>query len=182
MFETLYETSQNHMERSLHLLEKDLAGLRTGRAHPDLLRSVTVEAYGSKMPLDQVSSVSVVDAQLLSLTVWDQSLVSAVEKALQEQNWTPKTEGTVIRIPIPPLSQERRKEMVKMAHKCTEHGKISVRHVRQKAMDKLKKAEKDGEISQDTLHSCQDKIEKLTEQYSQKASVALKQKEKDLLG
>jgi ribosome recycling factor len=142
---------KTRMHKSVVSLKEELAGLRTGRATPSLLEPVTVEAYGSKMPLNQVATVTVPEARLLSVQVWDRGLAQAVEKAIRNSGLglNPSTEGATIRVPLPELNEERRRELTKVAHNYAEQARVAVRHIRRDGMDLLKKLEKDGDISQD---------------------------------
>src|SRR5947199_5184163 len=142
---------KRRMQGATQALKHELSGLRTGRASASMLEPVQVEAYGSHMPLNQLATVSVPEPRLLSVQVWDRSMVHAVEKAIIASNLglTPATEGQVIRLRIPELNQDRRKELVKVAHKYAEAARVAVRHVRRDGLDVLKKLEKDHKISQD---------------------------------
>ena len=155
------------MDGAVSVLKTELSGLRTGRASANLLDPVTVSAYGSQMPLNQVATVSVLDARMLSVQVWDQSLVSATDKAIRDADLglNPLVEGNVLRIPIPELNAERRQEMVKVAHKYAEQARIAVRHVRRDGMEKLKRLEKDHEISKDESHDQGEEIQKMTDRH-----------------
>lgn len=171
------------MDNALEALNKEFSGLRTGRASTSLLDSVTVEAYGSNMPLNQVANVNVPEARLLTVQVWDASMVKAVEKSIANANLglNPVAEGQLIRVPLPDLTEERRKELVKIAGKYAENSKVSVRNVRRDGMDSLKKEEKDGDISEDELHSSSDKVQKLTDDNVKKIDELLAEKEKDIM-
>ncbi|MDP6305593.1 MAG: ribosome recycling factor, partial [Alphaproteobacteria bacterium] len=149
------------MDGAVEVLRKEFAGLRTGRASASLLEPVMVDAYGSAMPIPQVGTISVPESRLLTVQVWDQSLVQAVEKAIQDADLglNPMSEGQLVRVPIPDLSEERRVEITKIAHKYAEQARVSVRNVRRDAMDKLKKQEKDGDLSQDAHHDKADEVQ-----------------------
>ena len=142
---------QRRMHGAVEALRHDLGGLRTGRASPSLLDPIQVDAYGALMPITQVATVSVPEPRLLSVQVWDRSMVSAVERAIRDSDLglNPLTEGQTIRLRIPEMNEQRRKEMVKVAHKYAEEAKVAVRHVRRDGLDLLKKLEKDGTLSQD---------------------------------
>lgn len=144
-------TLKERMQKSVASLKDELAGLRTGRATPSLLEPVTVEAYGSKMPLNQVATVTVPEPRMLSVQVWDRGLASAVEKAIRNSGLglNPAAEGVVIRVPLPELNEERRRDLTKVAHNYAEQARVAVRHIRRDGMDLLKKLEKDGTMSQD---------------------------------
>jgi ribosome recycling factor len=171
------------MESALKALQHEFSGLRTGRASPNLLDNVQVDAYGSLLPLNQVGNVTAPEPRLLSVSVWDKSMVKAVEKAIRESdlNLNPAVDGQTIRVPIPAPSEERRKEMVKIAHKYAENSKVAVRNVRRDGMDELKKQEKDKKISEDEHRTQSDKIQKLTDDFVKKIDDMLVVKEKDIL-
>jgi ribosome recycling factor len=171
------------MESALKALQHEFSGLRTGRASTNLLDNVQVDAYGSMLPLNQVGNVTAPEARLLSVSVWDKSMVKAVEKAIRESdlNLNPAVDGQTIRVPIPAPSEDRRKEMVKIAHKYAENSKVAVRNVRRDGMDELKKQEKDKQISEDEHRTQSDKIQKLTDDFVKKIDEMLAVKEKDIL-
>ncbi|MGE4064932.1 MAG: ribosome recycling factor [Rhodospirillaceae bacterium] len=173
---------QHKMEVSFEHAKKEFAGLRTGRASTALLEPIVVEAYGSKMPLNQVASVSVPEPRLLSVSVWDKGLAKSVEKAIREANLglNPMADGTLIRVPIPPLTAERRAELIKVAHKYAEHARVSIRNVRRDGNDVLKKMEKDHVISQDEHKKYAEEVQKMTDQYVGKVDEALKHKEQEI--
>jgi ribosome recycling factor len=174
---------ERRMDGALDALNREFGGLRTGRASPALLDPLTVDAYGSQMPLNQVGTVNAPEARLLTVQVWDQQLVKAVEKAVVESDLglNPQTEGNLIRIPIPDLSEERRVELKKIAGKYAEQGKIAVRNVRRDGMDTLKQMERDGETSQDEQKLQSDEIQKLTDAYISKIDTALETKEAEIM-
>ncbi len=174
---------KRRMEGAVDNLYKEFGGLRTGRASANLLEPVNVEAYGSKMPLNQVATVSVPESRLLSVQVWDAGLVKATEKAIRDSGLglNPQPEGTTIRIPIPDLNEERRAELSKIAGKYAESARVSVRNVRRDGMDALKKMEKDGEISEDELKRSSDEVQRLTDEKIQKIDTMLSEKEKDIM-
>jgi ribosome recycling factor len=174
---------KRRMDGAVDNLYKEFGGLRTGRASANLLEPVNVEAYGSKMPLNQVATVSVPESRMLSVQVWDAGLVKATEKAIRDAGLglNPQPEGNTIRIPIPDLNEERRAELSKIAGKYTENARISVRNVRRDGMDALKKMEKDGEISEDDLKRLSDEVQKLTDEKIQKIDTMLSEKEKDIM-
>jgi ribosome recycling factor len=174
---------RRRMEGALDVLRKELAGLRTGRASTSLLEPVTVDAYGSSMPLNQVATVSVPEPRLISVQVWDRGLAKAVDKAIREAGLglNPQTEGQVIRVPIPDLTEDRRRELTRVGAKYAEQARVSVRNVRRDGLDPLKKKEKDGEISQDQHRKLQHDIQALTDDYIKKIDETLAQKEKEIL-
>jgi ribosome recycling factor len=165
------------------VLHSELAGLRTGRASAALLEPLTVEAYGSTMPMNQVGTISVPDARMISVQVWDQSLVSAVERAILESalGLNPSRDGNLVRVPIPQLSEERRVELTKVAHKYAEQARVAARNVRRDGMDKLKRMEREGEISQDEQHAWGDDLQKLTDECIKEMDEALATKEKEIM-
>jgi ribosome recycling factor len=174
---------KRRMEGAIEVLRKELGGLRTGRASAGLLEPIQVTAYGSNMPLNQVGTVGVPEPRLITVQVWDKSLVQAVEKAIRDAGLglNPQTEGTLLRVPIPELSQERRQELTKVAHKYAEQGRIAVRNVRRDGMEHLKRQEKDHEISQDEHRHKADEIQKLTDGTIKKIDEILAQKEKEIM-
>ncbi len=174
---------KRRMQGALGVLKQELSGLRTGRASANLLEPVQVDAYGTHMPLSQVATVSVPEPRLLSVQVWDRSMVHAVEKAITASNLglNPQTEGQVIRLRIPELNEERRKELVKVAHKYAEAAKVAVRHVRRDGIDVLKKLEKDHEISKDEHERFSGDIQKATDQMVSEVDQMLAHKEKEIL-
>jgi ribosome recycling factor len=153
------------MHKSVVALKDELAGLRTGRASPHLLEPVQVEAYGNKMPLNQLATVTVPEPRLLSVQVWDRSVATAVEKAIRNSGLglNPVAEGQVIRVPLPELNEERRRELTKVAHNYAEQARVAVRHVRRDGMDLLKKLEKDGDIGQDDSRRLGTEVQQATD-------------------
>jgi ribosome recycling factor len=174
---------KRRMHGALVVLKQELAGLRTGRASPHLLDPVQVDAYGTHMPLNQVATISVPEPRLLSVQVWDKSLVHAVEKAIINANLglSPATEGQVLRLRIPELNQERRKELVKVAHKYAENARVAVRHVRRDGLDVLKRLEKDHKISEDDHKHQGDLVQKATDEAVSEVDQALAAKEKEIM-
>lgn len=174
---------QKRMDGAIATLAKEFTGLRTGRASTNLLDPIQVDAYGSLLPLNQVGNVTAPEPRLLSVSVWDKSMVKAVEKAIRESDLglNPAVDGQTIRVPIPALSEERRKEMVKVAGKYAEAAKVAVRNVRRDGMEELKKQEKDKKISEDEQRTQSDKIQKLTDDYVKKIDEQLVAKEKDIM-
>ncbi len=173
----------SRMKKSIDSLKDELAGLRTGRASLSLLEPIMVDAYGSKMPLNQVATVSIPEPRLLSVQVWDQSMSSAVEKAIRESGLglNPVSEGAVIRVPLPELNEERRKELTKVAHSYAEAGRVAVRHIRRDGMDQLKKLEKDGDMGQDESRSLSDLVQKSTDDAVGEIDNMLDKKEQEIM-
>lgn len=174
---------KRRMDGAIDALSKDYAGLRTGRASASLLDPVMVDAYGSKMPLNQVASISVPESRLLSVQVWDASMVKATEKAIREAGLglNPQLEGSTIRLPIPDLNEERRKELTKVAGQYAESARVAVRNVRRDGMDVLKSQEKAKEISEDDLKRQSESVQKETDFAIQKIDTMLSDKEKDIM-
>jgi ribosome recycling factor len=174
---------KRRMQGALAALKTELGGLRTGRASASLVDHVQVDAYGSHMPLNQVATISVPESRMISVQVWDRSMVHAVEKAISASNLglSPQTEGQVIRLRIPELNQDRRKELVKVAHKYAETARVAVRHVRRDGLENLKKMEKDHAISEDEHKRHADGVQKATDQAIADVDHALAAKEKEIM-
>jgi ribosome recycling factor len=156
---------KTRMQKSIASLKDELVGLRTGRASASLLEPVMVEAYGTKIPLNQLATVSLPEARMLSVQVWDRSMANAVEKAIRDSGLglNPIGEGVVIRVPLPELNEERRRDLTKVAHNYAEQARVAVRHVRRDGMELLKKLEKDGDIGQDDSRAQADQVQKATD-------------------
>ena len=156
---------KDRMQKSIVSLRDELAGLRTGRASASLLEPVTVEAYGGRVPLNQVATVTVPESRMLSVQVWDRTLAGAVEKAIRNSGLglNPAAEGVVIRVPLPELNEERRRDLTKVAHNYAEQARVAVRHIRRDGMDLLKKLEKDGDLSQDDSRKLGDQVQQATD-------------------
>jgi len=174
---------ERRMEGALASLASEFAGLRTGRASVNLLDSIQVPAYGGMSPLSQVASVTVSDTRMLSVNVWDKAVVAAFDRAIRESGLglNPVMDGQNLRIPIPPLNEERRVELTKIAGKYAEAARVAVRNVRRDGMDALKKAEKDGEISEDRHRALSDEVQKLTDAFVKRVDEALKSKEAEIM-
>lgn len=172
---------KRRMQGAVQSFRNDLGSLRTGRASANILDPIVVDAYGSSMPLVQVATVTVPEPRTISISVWDRSMVSAVEKAIRESDlgFNPNTEGQTIRIRIPELNEQRRKEMVKVAHKYAEEARVAVRHVRRDGMDAVKKLEK--EIGKDEIERHSDQIQKATDQTIVEIDQVLSAKEKEIM-
>jgi ribosome recycling factor len=177
------EELRRRMTGAMDGLKKEFAGLRTGRANANMLDPVVVEAYGSSMPLSQCATVSAPEPRLLSVQVWDKGLVKSVEKAIREANLglNPMADGQLIRIPMPPMTEERRKELSKIAKGYAEAARVSVRNVRRDGMDGLKAALKDGKITEDENRKKQTQVQTLTDEFIKKVDEALAAKEKDIM-
>jgi ribosome recycling factor len=174
---------EKRMKSSVENFKHNLAGFRTGRASAALVDNLKVEVYGSMMPLNQVASVNIPEPRTISISVWDKSNVSAVEKAIQVSNLglNPNTEGTVIRLNLPPLTEERRKELVKAASTSAEQTRVAIRNIRRDGMDHAKREEKDSKISKDELAGITDRIQKLTDSYIGQVDKLFTDKEKEIM-
>ncbi len=182
MSHPLIKEAEQKMDKSIESLQQELSGFRTGRATPNLLDVVHVDAYGSKMKINQLGNVTVPDSHLIVIDLWDKALIGTVEKAIMASplGITPSNDGRLIRIPIPPLSEERRKELIKVAHKMAEEARVAVRNIRRHILETLKKEEKDGKITEDDFHHFSEEVQKLTDKRIEKIDQILKAKEKDI--
>ncbi len=178
-----FKNYEEKMDKSIEVLRREFLGLRTGRASPSLLEPVSVEAYGGKVPINQVGNISVPESRLVTVQVWDETLIQSVEKAIRNSDLglNPMIEGNIIRVPIPELSEERRLEIVKIASKYAEDTKITVRNIRRDAMDKIKDEEKQKNISKDDSFQFSENMQKITDKYIEKIDVLFQDKEKDIL-
>ena len=177
------QKARQRMEGAIEALRREFAGVRTGKASPALLDSVKVEAYGSVMPLNQVGTVSAPEPRMLIVQPWDKGLIKAIEKGLRESDLgiNPSNDGQVIRIPIPALTEERRREYVKMLHKLTEEARVAVRNVRRDANDEVKHRQKDEGLSEDDIRREQGEVQKLTDQFIAKIDELMKHKEAEIM-
>ncbi|WP_422133628.1 ribosome recycling factor [Endozoicomonas sp. ALD040] len=183
MIEEIKQDAQERMSKSVDSLDSAFAKIRTGRAHPSLLDSVRVSYYGSETPLSQVSNISTEDARTLAVRVWEKQMVPDVEKAILKSDLglNPSTAGEVIRIPLPPLTEETRKGYTRQARQEAENAKIAIRNIRRDALADIKELEKEKEISEDDERRAQDDIQKVTDKYIAAVDAALASKEKDLM-
>jgi len=181
--EDLLKDLQRRMDGANEVLRKEFAGLRTGRASASLLEPVMVSAYGGTMPLNQLANINVPEPRLITVQVWDRAMVKAVDKAIREAGLglNPQTEGQVVRVPIPDLNEERRRELTKVAAKYAEAARVSVRNVRRDGIEALRKREKDGDISQDEQRKLEREVQLLTDQHVKRIDEALAQKDKEIL-
>jgi ribosome recycling factor len=178
-----YSQAQAQMDKSIEALRREFNSVRTGKASPALLDMVRVEAYGSKMPLNQVATVNSPEPRMLLVQPWDKSLMSEIEKAIRnsELGLNPANDGNLIRVPIPALNEERRRELVKMLHRLAEEGRVAVRHARQEANKEIKRRQSEHEISDDDAHREMDRIQKLTDDYIGKIDHLLRAKEEEVM-
>jgi len=174
---------KRRMDGAIAAFKSDIASLRTGRASANVLDPVMVEAYGSRTPLNQVANITVPEPRMLSVSVWDKSMVGAVERGIRESNLglNPIIDGQNLRIPLPELNEERRKSLVKVAHDYAEKAKVAIRHVRRDGMDELKKNEKDGKIGQDVARSQSEKVQKMTDETIVEVDRLLADKQKEIM-
>jgi ribosome recycling factor len=174
---------QRRMDGALEALRKEFGGLRTGRASASLLEPVTVDAYGSSLPLNQVANINVPEPRLITVNVWDRGMVKAVDKAIREAGLglNPQTEGQTVRVPIPDLNEERRRELTRVAAKYAEATRVAVRNVRRDGIETLRKQEKDGDISQDEQKKLERDIQHLTDDHIKRIDETLAQKDKEIL-
>ena len=181
--DNIRKSSQQKMDGALHALDEEFKTVRTGRANPAVLDQVMVQAYGSEMPLNQMANITTPDARTILITPWDKGQLGSIERAIIAANlgFNPSNDGAVIRINIPPMTEERRKEMVKVASKMAEDARIAIRHVRKHANDNIKQLEKEHEISEDLGRQAHDEIQKLTDDFIKKADEKLKKKEKEIM-
>ncbi|MGB9887580.1 MAG: ribosome recycling factor [Moorellales bacterium] len=182
MQELLKDVSER-MQKACELLRKELAALRAGRANPALLEKIEVDYYGVPTPINQLATITAPDARLLVVQPWDKSLVPKIEKAILKSDLgvTPNSDGTVVRVPIPPLTEERRKEMVKVARKKGEEARVAIRNVRRDGNERVKAAEKEGLVSEDQAKRTQEEIQKLTDKYIKEVDKILEAKEQEIL-
>jgi ribosome recycling factor len=179
----VYDEAQGQMERSVEALRREFNSVRTGKASPALLDTIRVEAYGSKMPLNQVASVSTPEPRMLIVQPWDKGLLNEIEKSIRNADLglNPSNDGNIIRVPIPALNEERRRDMVRVLHKIAEEGRIAVRHARQEANKSIKQQQSDHAISEDDAHREMDRIQKLTDEYVTRVDSLLKAKEEEVM-
>jgi ribosome recycling factor len=183
MLKDTERTAQEKMQHSIEALKKELGTIRTGRATPALLDGVNVEYYGTPTPVTQVASVSIPESRSIVIQPWDPTILGDIEKAILRANLglTPTNDGKVIRISIPALTEERRRDLVKVARKYAEEGRVSLRNVRRDVNEQVKKLEKDGKISKDDLHSSQQRVQKLTDDFTALIGQAIEKKEKEIM-
>ncbi len=177
------QKARQRMDGAIEALRREFSGVRTGKASPALLDSIRVEAYGSMVPLNQVGTVSAPEPRMLTIQPWDKSVIKDVERALRESDLglNPSNDGNLIRIPIPPLTEERRREYVRMLHKIAEEGRIAVRQARKDANDEIKHRQKDENLSEDDVRREQGEVQKLTDQYIARVDELLKHKEAEVM-
>jgi ribosome recycling factor len=183
MIKTILTTADDQMKKTIDKLQSDFATLRTGRARATLLENVRVEYYGSTMPLNQIASISTPEARTLEVKPWDKGAIQAIERAIHQSNLglTPTNDGTLVRLTIPPLTEERRKDLIRVLRKMAEEFRVTIRNERRDALEHLKKAEKSKEINEDDLKKGEQDIQKMTDGYVKKIEDLLSAKERDIL-
>ena len=183
MVNDIFSDAERRMQKAVEVLKQDLAVIRTGRASPALIERISVDYYGAPTPINQVASISVPEARLLVIQPWDRKLLTDIEKAIQKSDLgiNPNNDGQVIRLAIPPLNEERRRDMVKMVHKKLDEHKVAIRNIRRDAQDKLRDREKKKEISSDELRSSTERLQKLTDRYIDEMDKVGKAKEHEIL-
>lgn len=177
------QQARQRMDKAIDALRREFSGVRTGKASPALLDTVRVDAYGSHVPLNQVATVSAPEPRLLLIQPWDRAMIGPIEKALQtsELGLNPNNDGKLIRVPIPPLTEERRREYVKLLHKMAEEARVAVRQARKEANDAIKNRQKDGELSEDQARREQEEVQRLTNHHVEQVDELLKQKEVEVM-
>ena len=177
------DDARKRMDKSVKAFQSEIARVRTGRASVALLDGVKVDYYGSTMPLNQMATITVAEARLIVIQPWDPSAIGAIEKAIQRSDLglTPVNDGKVIRISIPPLTEERRKELVKMVRKMAEEARVAIRNIRRDILDDLKKMKKEGELAEDDFYRAQDQLQKITDEHIEKIDKILETKEKEIM-
>ncbi|HID10936.1 MAG TPA: ribosome recycling factor [Candidatus Latescibacteria bacterium] len=183
MVKQLKEETRNKMEKSLEALRHEFAQIRTGRASPALLDTIRVEYYGTMVPISHIASVSAPEARLLVIQPWDRGMLPAIEKAIlgSDLGITPSNDGTVIRLSIPSLTEERRRELVRVVRRLAEDARVAVRNIRREAVERLRKAQKEGTLSEDESRRAQKEVQDITDEYITKVEEALAQKEAEIL-
>ncbi|MBS1211575.1 MAG: ribosome recycling factor [Proteobacteria bacterium] len=183
MIDDIQKRTSERMKKSIESLKHEFSKIRTGRAHPSLLEHVSVNYYGNEVPLSQAANVTVEDARTLAITPWERGMIPVIEKAIMASDLglNPATNGPVIRVPLPPLTEQRRKDLIKVVRSEAENGRVAIRNIRRDANNELKAALKDKLISEDEEKRSEDQIQKLTDQYVKEVEVLLGEKEADLL-
>ncbi len=183
MIESIFQETRENMDKSLTALQNELKRIRTGRASLSILDAIRVDYYGTLTPLNQMASLSIPESRLIIIQPWDVSVIKDVERAILKSDLglTPNNDGKIIRISIPPLTEERRKELVKVVHKIAQEHKVSVRNIRRDSNELLKSLKKDGEISEDDAFRAQDQVQKITDEYIELVDDEYKEKEKEIL-
>lgn len=183
MSDDVFGSAEHRMKRAVEILQRDYGNIRTGRASPALLDRVQVDYYGTPTPINNLATVSVPEPRMLVIQPWDRTTIGAIEKAIQKSDLglNPNSDGTVIRLVLPQLTQDRRKELVKQVHKRAEEGKVAIRNIRREAQDDLKKREREGAISEDELKRSSDRLQKLTDSHVGQIDEIARRKEQEVM-
>lgn len=183
MIDSIYQDTQENMEKAIAALKKDLKRVRTGRASLSLLDGIKVDYYGTLTPINQLATLAVPESRLITIQPWDATVIKEIEKSIlrSDLGLTPSSDGKIVRIAVPPLTEQRRKELVKVVHKICEEYKVSVRNIRRDSNEMVKELKKDGEISEDDAFASQDKIQKITDDHIRLIDASYKEKEKEIL-
>jgi ribosome recycling factor len=183
MIEETHQTAERKMKRAVEALQHDLSSVRTGRASPALLERVQVDYYGAATPLNAVATINVPEPRLLVIQPWDKKMLPVIEKAIQKSDLglTPSSDGTVVRLPIPQLNEERRRDLVKQVHKRVEEARVAIRNCRREAIDEMRKAERDKQVSEDDVKRAQERLQKLTDGYVAEVDDVGRRKESEVM-
>ena len=183
MIDQIYQTAERKMKRAVEALQHDLAAVRTGRASPALLERVQVDYYGTPTPLNALAAINVPEPRLLVIQPWDKKLLPAIEKAIQKSDLglTPSSDGSVVRLVVPPLNEERRRELVRLVHKRVEEARVAIRNCRREAIDELRKAEREQHLSEDQVKRAQERLQKLTDSFIAQADDVGRRKESEVM-
>jgi ribosome recycling factor len=183
MIEETHQTAERKMKRAVEALQHDLSSVRTGRASPALLERVQVDYYGAATPLNAVATINVPEPRLLVIQPWDKKMLPVLEKAIQKSDLglTPSSDGTVVRLPIPQLNEERRRDLVKQVHKRVEEARVAIRNCRREAIDEMRKAERDKQVSEDDVKRAQERLQKLTDSYVAEVDDVGRRKESEVM-
>ncbi len=181
--EHVFKDVEDRMQKAVNVFKNEISKLRTGRASPQILDGIRVEYYGQKVPLKQVATINAPEPNLLVVQAWDKTVVPEIDREIKKSGLglNPRVEGNIIKIPIPPMSEERRQELIKIVKKFAEDTRVAIRNIRRDGMDKLKKMEKDKEISEDERKKGEEKIQKLTDKYIEEVAILVKDKETEIL-
>ncbi len=181
--EEVLKDARNRMEKTIKAIKEELSHIRTGRATPSLLDGIKVPCYGQEMPIKQLGNMSVPEPRLLVIQVWDRSIIGEVEKAIRKADLglNPTSDGNVIRVAFPPLTEERRKDLVRLVKKLAEEGRVAIRNIRRDAIEKIRKMEKEGELPEDDAEKGKKKVQELTDEYIEKVDELLSAKEQEIM-
>lgn len=183
MIQEVLADARQRMQKSVEATRRELAGLRTGRAHPGLVEHIRVEYYGTPVPLNQLATITAPEPRLLVIQPWDRSALRNIEKALMQSDLglNPTSDGNVLRVPIPPLTEERRQDLVRLARKLAEEGRVAIRNIRREARETIEELEDEGEISEDEARRAQEELQRLTDRFIEEIDALLRRKEEEIL-